>query len=143
MRNLVAALTLIGGALAAVPAHADDSGVRALALNAAAVQQAGFAASDHHPLAPAAMRAGAEAFRLAAPTPREGDGAAALLARGAGPVAGAPVQLGPAPAPAGPGLLDHAPRVGLFDLTFASDMPASGNDPMFYAEVVVALTHRF
>jgi hypothetical protein len=35
------------------------------------------------------------------------------------------------------------PRVGAFDLTFYSDVPAGGYDAMYTAFVVVSLTHRF
>lgn len=135
MRKAVAALALMGGTLAAVPANADNGRAGMLAMHAVAVQQAGFAATDSQPAQPAAPRLASTSFRLAATAP--------LLPPAAGPVAGAPIKVGPAPAALGPGLLDRAPRLGTFDLTFASDMPASGIDPMFNAEVVVALTHRF
>lgn len=135
MRKAITALALIGGTLAAMPACAEDGRAGMLAMHAVAVQQAGFAATDSQPALPAAPRLAGAGFRLTA--------TAALVPPATGPVAGAPIKVGPAPAPLGPGLLDHAPRLGAFDLTFASDMPASGIDPMFNAEVVVALTRRF
>ena len=139
MKRFAPAVALIGAlTLGAVPAEAHAVGqMPAAVLASLAFQQIDFAPLREDATPPAGQRLVSEAFRL--------DTAAARQPAAAGPdVAGAPVRLGPAPRPLGTGLLDAAPRLGLFDLTFYSDPPAGGgNDPMFNAEVVVALTRRF
>jgi hypothetical protein len=130
---LIAALML-----GAAPAQAQEARghLPALVLTSLAFQQIDFAPLRDETTPRAGQRVEDQAFRLDAAAARHPDLA------GSEP-AGAPLKLGPAPRPLGPGLLDQAPRVGLFDLTFASDVPASGRDPMFNAEIVVALTRRF
>ncbi len=139
MRNLSIAIVsgLFAAALGATPAMAKDGAHgEALLVDAAALHQIDFGmALDRQITAAAPGVTGAQDFRLAA--------AARLTGARLALVAGAPVPLGAAPAPLGNGLADRVPRLGKFDLTFASDMPASGIDPMFNAEVVVALTRRF
>lgn len=52
------------------------------------------------------------------------------------------VKQGPPPV-SGKNILEAVPRVGAFDLTFYSDVPAGGYDAMFTAFAVVSLTRHF
>lgn len=65
-----------------------------------------------------------------------------LHARRSRAQAAALVKPGQPPA-SGKSILETVPRVGAFDLTFYSDVPAGGYDAMFTAFVVVSLTRRF
>ena len=66
-----------------------------------------------------------------------------LIQPAALPAEGEPIRLGAAPSTGASGLMAMMPRLGDFDLTFYSNVPASGLDGMVNADVVISLTRHF